>query len=168
MDQLAATHSAQMKGLIAQASVIAAKARQNSWLAAKAAADAHKSATDAQKAATQAANSAKQAQGYAHDADVAATSAENSSTQAAKSAITARNAAESASRDADDAIDTTPPDPTLTAVTWELLGLNDLKDCIRQPTLGPCMSFAITVLPVGKLKALKRPLSGGARSPDPP
>ncbi|MGV9565764.1 ALF repeat-containing protein [Streptomyces sp. NPDC003480] len=76
-DRLAATHNAQVQRLIAEASGIAATARQNSRLTAKAAADAHRAATDAKKAADQAANSAHQAQGYAHDADTAATSAEN-------------------------------------------------------------------------------------------
>ncbi|MGN5381062.1 ALF repeat-containing protein [Streptomyces lasalocidi] len=102
-DKLADTHNAQMQRLIAEASGIAATARKNSWLAAKAAADAHKASTDAQNAANQAANSAHEAQGYAHDADVAATSAENSAEQARKSVATARAAADAADQSAADA-----------------------------------------------------------------
>lgn len=53
--------------------------------------------------------------------------------------------------------DVTPViDPTLTAVVWEITGLNDLKECIKNPNFGACTAFAISVLPVGKVKLLKK------------
>ncbi|RXS84870.1 hypothetical protein EST92_09675 [Streptomyces sp. TM32] len=53
--------------------------------------------------------------------------------------------------------DVTPViDPTLSAVVWEITGLNDLKECIKNPNFGACTAFAISVLPVGKVKLLKK------------
>ncbi|GAA2620012.1 polymorphic toxin-type HINT domain-containing protein [Streptomyces tubercidicus] len=53
--------------------------------------------------------------------------------------------------------DVTPViDPTLTAVVWEITGLNDLRECIKNPAFGACTAFAISVLPVGKVKLLKK------------
>ncbi|MEU6357521.1 polymorphic toxin-type HINT domain-containing protein [Streptomyces sp. NPDC047072] len=47
-------------------------------------------------------------------------------------------------------------DPTLKEVAWEVLGLNDAKDCVKNPSLGKCSLAALSVLPVGKLKLLKK------------
>ncbi|MGW7575676.1 polymorphic toxin-type HINT domain-containing protein [Streptomyces sp. NPDC054765] len=53
--------------------------------------------------------------------------------------------------------DVTPViDPTLTAVVWEITGLNDLRECIKNPAFGACTAFAISVLPVGKVRLLKK------------
>ncbi|MFK0261403.1 hypothetical protein ACIQU1_08730 [Streptomyces angustmyceticus] len=53
--------------------------------------------------------------------------------------------------------DVTPViDPTLTAVVWELTDLNSLKECVKNPTVGECTSFAISILPIGKIKLLKK------------
>ncbi|MFJ5798597.1 polymorphic toxin-type HINT domain-containing protein [Streptomyces decoyicus] len=53
--------------------------------------------------------------------------------------------------------DVTPViDPTLTAVVWEITGLNDLRECIKNPAFGACTAFAISVLPIGKVKLLKK------------
>ncbi|MGW3275999.1 polymorphic toxin-type HINT domain-containing protein, partial [Streptomyces kronopolitis] len=257
-DNLASTHIAQMQRLIAEASGVAAKARQNSWKAAEAAAKASDAKDEAAKAADGAKKSANLAKQYADDADKAATSAEGSAAEAAKSAKTARNAANAADRDAADAEesaaqatfssnyartsaylanaaaddarasartagksakeanalasqawtqvqkkreaeqaearrkaeearkekekakrphcvshtgneiagllpcvmaggDVTPViDPTLTAVVWEITGLNDLRECIKNPAFGACTAFAVSVLPVGKVRLLKK------------
>ncbi|MGW3275909.1 polymorphic toxin-type HINT domain-containing protein, partial [Streptomyces kronopolitis] len=258
-DKLASTHIAQMQRLNAEASGIAAKARQNSWKAAEAAAKAGDAKDEAAKAADGAKKSANLARKYAADADKAATSAENSAAQAANSAKTARTAASTADRDATDAEssaaqaefsasyarssaylatsaaddarasaldagkstkeanalatqawtevkkkresevaearrraeearkqqeqkakkphcvshtgneiagllpcvlsggDVTPViDPTLSAVVWEITGLNDLRECIKNPAFGACTAFAISVLPVGKVRLLKK------------
>ncbi len=99
-DQLAATHVAQLQLLIDQGSNIAAKAQENRWIAAKAAATAKGASNEAQKAAGQAQKSADDAKGYAAAADQSARQAENSAAKAAKSATTARNAADDADHDA--------------------------------------------------------------------
>ncbi|MFD8545999.1 polymorphic toxin-type HINT domain-containing protein [Streptomyces sp. NPDC059649] len=53
--------------------------------------------------------------------------------------------------------DVTPViDPTLSAAVWEVTGLNDLKECIKNPNFGACTAFAISVLPVDKVKLLKK------------
>ncbi|MGK5732830.1 polymorphic toxin-type HINT domain-containing protein [Streptomyces sp. URMC 124] len=98
-DQLAATHVAQLQVLISHGSEVAAKARENQWVAARAAAVAKGASGDAQKAADQAQKSADEAKGYAADADKSARQAESSAAKAAKSAVTARNAADAADRD---------------------------------------------------------------------
>lgn len=41
------------------------------------------------------------------------------------------------------------------AIVWEVLGLNDARDCIKDPSIGKCALAAMSILPVGKLKALK-------------
>ncbi|MFD7797159.1 barstar family protein [Streptomyces sp. NPDC059759] len=46
-------------------------------------------------------------------------------------------------------------DPTMKDLAWEFLGLNDAKDCIKNPTVGKCALTAMSFLPVGKIKALK-------------
>ncbi|MGI5423146.1 hypothetical protein [Streptomyces sp. CA-179760] len=51
-------------------------------------------------------------------------------------------------------------DPTIKEAAWEVLGLNDAKDCAKNPTLGKCALAAISILPVGKLKLLKKGLEG--------
>ncbi|MGW9172034.1 polymorphic toxin-type HINT domain-containing protein [Streptomyces decoyicus] len=53
--------------------------------------------------------------------------------------------------------DVTPViDPTLTAGVWEITGLNDLRECVKNPAFGACTAFAISVLPVGKVQLLKK------------
>ncbi|MGV4926536.1 polymorphic toxin-type HINT domain-containing protein [Streptomyces sp. HJ7] len=99
-DKLADTHIARVQVLLAQTARVAAKAQQNKWIAAEAAAKAKKASTEADQAATEAKNNAKLAEQYKADADKAATSAEKSAAEAAKSATTARNAADTADRDA--------------------------------------------------------------------
>ncbi|MFE5487961.1 polymorphic toxin-type HINT domain-containing protein [Streptomyces sp. NPDC056527] len=99
-DELASNHVAQVQRLIAEGGVIAAKALQNRWLAAKAAAEANQAAAEAAAAATEAQKSATQAAQYATQADAAADDAATSATQAAASATTARNAAKRAEQDA--------------------------------------------------------------------
>ncbi|MGW6486253.1 ribonuclease domain-containing protein [Streptomyces sp. NPDC055056] len=46
-------------------------------------------------------------------------------------------------------------DPTMKELAWEFLGLNDAKDCIKNPTVGKCALATMSFLPVGKIKALK-------------
>ncbi|MEU6059662.1 ALF repeat-containing protein [Streptomyces sp. NPDC047097] len=104
-DRLAQQHTAQVQRLIAEASLIAAKANRNRWLAAEAALRANNAKAEADKAAAEAVKSAKDADGYATDADKAATAAESSAAQAKQSATVARNAAAAADRDADAAED---------------------------------------------------------------
>lgn len=99
-DRLANNHIAHVQRLIAEGGIIAAKAQQNRWLAAKAAGEANQAAAEAEAAATEAQKSANQAAQYAAQADTAADAAETSATQAATSATTARNAAHRAHQDA--------------------------------------------------------------------
>ncbi|MFP1629080.1 MFS transporter [Streptomyces sp. 5K101] len=236
---------------------IAAKAQQNRWLAAQAAAEANQASAEADQAALQAQQSADLAARYAVDADTAADSAETSASKAAESATAARNAAtraqndllaaeesaaqaefsanyarasaaiasEAASearesalaagksaeeaktaasqawdravklREAEEAaarraaeeqrkqererdskppcylhatrdslpicalagqhIESPPIDPTLKEIVWAVTGLNDAKDCIKDPSLGKCAMLAMVILPVGKVKSLK-------------
>lgn len=47
-------------------------------------------------------------------------------------------------------------DPVMKELAWEVLGLNDAKDCIKNPGLGKCALAAMSFLPVGKLKLLKK------------
>ncbi|MDV7224163.1 ALF repeat-containing protein, partial [Streptomyces prunicolor] len=51
-------------------------------------------------------------------------------------------------------------DPTMKEIVWEILGLNDAKKCIENPHLGQCALAAMSVLPVGKLKLLKKSVEG--------
>ncbi|MFE5736737.1 polymorphic toxin-type HINT domain-containing protein [Streptomyces celluloflavus] len=267
-DQLAATHLNQVERLIHEADVIQAKAQQNRWLAAKAAAQAKKASDTAQQAADQAAKSSAEANRYAAEARNSADKAENSSVEAAKAATTARNAADRAGRDtvaaeesaaqaefsasyarrsaleardaADDARysaldagksadeaknlasqawaevvkkreaelaearrqaeearkkerekerekeqkkpcipysarDNLPPcmyavaggsdeyyyespaiDPTMKEIVWEVFGLNDAKECVKDPGFGSCAMAVMSVLPIGKLKLVKK------------
>ena len=99
-DQLAYTHIAQVERLIAEGGVIAAKAQENRWLAAKAAANANQAAGDAEMAAAEAEKSADLADTYAGQADAAADNAETSADQAAASSNAARSAANRAEQDA--------------------------------------------------------------------
>ncbi|WP_323447241.1 polymorphic toxin-type HINT domain-containing protein [Streptomyces yaizuensis] len=99
-DQLADTHVAQVQQLIHEADVVAARARQNRWIAAEAAAHANKASAEAQDAAAQAAASAAEAIGYADQAHTSAAEAARSAGQAGESARTARAAAERAEHDA--------------------------------------------------------------------
>ncbi|MEV5510021.1 hypothetical protein AB0L16_26905, partial [Streptomyces orinoci] len=91
------------QNLLDQGAIIAAKAQENRWIAAKAAADAANASTEAQKAASEAQKSAAQAKQYAAEADKSATQAEKSAAKAANSASTARSAADAADHDAADA-----------------------------------------------------------------
>ncbi|MFI1163382.1 polymorphic toxin-type HINT domain-containing protein [Streptomyces sp. NPDC020801] len=102
-DKLAQTHTAQMQRLLNEADGIAASARKDSWLAAKAAATAKNAKDEANKAAAQAQKSADQAGKYAADAKKSADQAQDSANQAATSAKTARNASDRADQDAADA-----------------------------------------------------------------
>ncbi|MFZ4179475.1 polymorphic toxin-type HINT domain-containing protein [Streptomyces griseoincarnatus] len=51
-------------------------------------------------------------------------------------------------------------DPTIKEFAWEVLGLNDAKDCVKNPSLGKCTLAALGFLPVGKLKLLKKSVEG--------
>lgn len=51
-------------------------------------------------------------------------------------------------------------DPTMKEIAWEILGLNDAKKCIENPALGQCALAAMSFLPVGKLKLLKKGVEG--------
>ncbi|MFD9359557.1 polymorphic toxin-type HINT domain-containing protein, partial [Streptomyces sp. NPDC060031] len=104
-DQLAAHHVNQVDRLIAEASVIAAKAQQNRWKAAEAAAKANQASAEANNAYNEAKKSAEAAGKYATDATNSANAAQTSANQAAKSASTARAAAARADADAKAAAD---------------------------------------------------------------
>ncbi|MYX99402.1 hypothetical protein GT045_32530, partial [Streptomyces sp. SID486] len=51
-------------------------------------------------------------------------------------------------------------DPTMKEFAWEVLGLNDAKECIKNPTVGKCAVAAMSFLPVGKAKLLKKGAEG--------
>jgi len=102
-DKLAQTHTAQMQRLLNDIDGVAATARADSWLAAKAAADAKNAKTEAAQAAAEAQKSATQASTYAADAKKSADQAQTSSTAAAQSAKTARSASDRADQEADTA-----------------------------------------------------------------
>ncbi|MFF8679377.1 polymorphic toxin-type HINT domain-containing protein [Streptomyces sp. NPDC015237] len=51
-------------------------------------------------------------------------------------------------------------DPTIKEFAWEVLGLNDAKDCAKNPSLGKCALAALGFLPVGKVKLLKKAVEG--------
>ncbi|MGW2542435.1 polymorphic toxin-type HINT domain-containing protein, partial [Kitasatospora sp. NPDC001574] len=99
-DQLAATHAAQMRRLIAEASQTAARAQQDAWEATAAAAVANNAAAEANAASGQARTHADQASQYAADAKASAQDAATSATRAGQSATTARTAAQNAASDA--------------------------------------------------------------------
>ncbi|MGW3227196.1 polymorphic toxin-type HINT domain-containing protein [Kitasatospora sp. NPDC001095] len=99
-DQLAATHAAQMRNLIAGASQTAAKAQQNAWEATEAAAVANDASAAADEARRQARTSADQAAGFATAAGQSAQEAEASATRAAAASATARKASQAAAKDA--------------------------------------------------------------------
>ncbi|MEU2155431.1 DddA-like double-stranded DNA deaminase toxin [Streptomyces sp. NPDC019396] len=99
-DDLATTHINQVERLIAEGSLVAAKAHEDAWRAAQAAANAKKAEQDAAKAAAEAQKSKALAAKYAADADASADAAERSASQAAASAATARSAAQRAKTDA--------------------------------------------------------------------
>ncbi|MEU2502995.1 DddA-like double-stranded DNA deaminase toxin [Streptomyces pseudogriseolus] len=99
-DDLATTHTHQVQRLLAEGSLIAAKAQQDAWYAAEAAARAVNAADEAAAAAAQAQKSAEQAEQYAADAKASADAAAQSAADAAASAATARSAADRAAQDA--------------------------------------------------------------------
>ncbi|KEG44406.1 DddA-like double-stranded DNA deaminase toxin [Streptomyces griseorubens] len=99
-DDLATTHTHQVQRLLAEGSLIAAKAQQDAWYAAEAAARAVDAADEAAAAAAQAQKSAEQAEQYAADAKASADAAAQSAADAAASAATARSAADRAAQDA--------------------------------------------------------------------
>lgn len=61
-------------------------------------------------------------------------------------------------------------DPIMKEIVWELLGLNDAKECAKDPALGKCTLAAVSFLPIGKLKLLKKgieaveDIAGGTRA----
>ncbi|MFK8905879.1 polymorphic toxin-type HINT domain-containing protein [Streptomyces sp. YS-3] len=99
-DQLTNNHVAQVQRLINEADGVAATAKKNAYLAAKAAADAGHAKDKANEAAAEADKNARLATTYANAAKDSADQAQVSANQAAKSAQTARNAADAADRDA--------------------------------------------------------------------
>ncbi|MFB7234857.1 DddA-like double-stranded DNA deaminase toxin [Streptomyces sp. NPDC056269] len=102
-DKLARQHEAQVQRRIAEASLIAATANKNRWLAAEAAAHANDASGEATDAASRAQESARQAEKHAKEADAAADAAEASATEAKQAAATAHSAAIRADQDADTA-----------------------------------------------------------------
>ncbi|MET7675826.1 DddA-like double-stranded DNA deaminase toxin [Streptomyces seoulensis] len=47
-------------------------------------------------------------------------------------------------------------EPLLTAVVWELSGINDIKACIENPTAFGCVMAAVGVTPLGKFKLVSK------------
>ncbi|MCZ0209599.1 polymorphic toxin-type HINT domain-containing protein [Streptomyces sp. UMAF16] len=99
-DDLATTHIHQVERLLAEGSLIAAKAHRDAWLAAEASAKAANASKDAAAASAEAQKSADEAAKYAADAKTSADAAAASAADAAASATTARNAANQAEQDA--------------------------------------------------------------------
>ncbi|MFE9614206.1 DddA-like double-stranded DNA deaminase toxin [Streptomyces sp. NPDC006012] len=99
-DDLATTHIHQVQRLLAEGSLITAKAQENAWRAAEASATAQNAADEAAAASKQAQKSAEQAAQYAADARTSADAAAQSAADAAASAATARSAAERAEQEA--------------------------------------------------------------------
>ncbi|MGW5852398.1 DddA-like double-stranded DNA deaminase toxin [Streptomyces sp. NPDC055254] len=261
-DDLAANHINLIERLLAEGQQIAAKAMENRWRAAEAAARAQQAKEEADAAAAEATKSATAASQYAANAKVSADAAAVSAANAAKSATTARSAANRAEQDAKAAEDSAadaafsaayarqsardattsanaardsalaagkskeaaegeaktawkavlvlrekeeaearrqaeeerkqqqqakpkricvphptretmapimacaldpgnsmiqvPIDPTMRAIVWELTGLNDVKDCIQNPTGLNCVMAAAGALPIGRLKLLTK------------
>ncbi|MEW2372531.1 polymorphic toxin-type HINT domain-containing protein [Streptomyces sp. NPDC006656] len=91
-DQLNAAHIAQVQGIIADASGTAAKAFQDAYYAAQAAANAQGYADEAARHAKTANDYANKAAGYADDAKKSANNAAASASAAAASATSARDA----------------------------------------------------------------------------
>ncbi|MCX4860734.1 ALF repeat-containing protein [Streptomyces canus] len=104
-DDLSTTHNHHLQGLLAEGSMIAAKAHEDAWRAAEAAAKAVNATQEATEASNQAAKSAGEAAEHAADADASADAAETSAAKAAASAVTARDAANRADADAEAAED---------------------------------------------------------------
>ncbi|WP_405987342.1 hypothetical protein [Streptomyces sp. NBC_00872] len=104
-DDLATTHNHHLQGLLAEGSMIAAKANEHAWRAAEAAAKAVNAAAEAAEASGKAQKSARQATEHAAAADASADAAEDSVAKAAASAVTARAAAKRADADAEAAED---------------------------------------------------------------
>ncbi|WP_371604923.1 polymorphic toxin-type HINT domain-containing protein (plasmid) [Streptomyces sp. NBC_01220] len=104
-DDLSTTHNHHLQGLLAEGSMIAAKAHEDAWRAVEAAAEAINATQEADNASAEAQKSAKLATDHAADADASADAAENSAAKAAVSATTARNAANRADADAEAAED---------------------------------------------------------------
>lgn len=261
-DDLATNHINLIEQLLAEGQQIAAKAMENRWRAAEAAALAQNAKDVADAAAAEAKNSATAASQYAADAKKSADAAGVSAANAAKSASTARSAANRAEQDAKAAEDSAadaefsaayarqsasdatssanaardsalaagkskeaaegeaqtawkavlvlrekeeaearrqaeeerkrqqetkpkricvphptretmapimacaqdpgnsmiqiPIDPTIRAIVWELTGLNDVKECIENPTGLNCIMAAAGALPIGRLKLLTK------------
>lgn len=49
-----------------------------------------------------------------------------------------------------------PIDPTIRAIAWEIIGINDVKECIENPTGLNCIMAAAGALPVGRIKLLTK------------
>ncbi|MFF1414768.1 hypothetical protein ACFVX6_34230 [Streptomyces sp. NPDC058289] len=102
-DNLTATHSTRVTGMISSAARVAALAQERAFLAAKVAAEANDAAHQAKDAEAKAKASATKAAGYAEDAKKSAAQAQTSATKAAQSAKTARAASDRAQKAAADA-----------------------------------------------------------------
>ncbi|MFI8105364.1 DddA-like double-stranded DNA deaminase toxin [Streptomyces sp. NPDC086023] len=263
-DDLTTNHRHLIEGLLAEGDQVAAKALENRWRAAEAAAYATQAELEAKAAAAEAQKSAEAATTYAANAKASADMAAASATAAANSATTARNAANRAEQDATAAensaaqaefsaayarqsardadasatkaresaiaagkskeaaeneastawkavqtlrekeeaearrqfeeelkrqqnakpkrvcvphptretmapimacaadpensvIQSMPEiDPMTREIVWELTGLNDIKDCVKNPTGFNCVMAAVGVLPWGKWKLLTK------------
>ncbi|MGA4867126.1 polymorphic toxin-type HINT domain-containing protein [Streptomyces lavendulocolor] len=99
-DDLAANHNQLVESLLAEGRQVAAKAQENHWRAAEAAARATQAELEATAAAAEAQKSAEAAARYAANAKASADQAAQSAAAAANSATTARNAANRAEQDA--------------------------------------------------------------------
>ncbi|MFF1511918.1 DddA-like double-stranded DNA deaminase toxin [Streptomyces sp. NPDC058326] len=99
-DNLAAHHVHQVDRLIAEGSLVAARAQENASRAAYAAAVAEGASTEAAQASAEADESKAAADRYAANAKTSADAATQSAADAAASASTARNAADRAAQDA--------------------------------------------------------------------
>ncbi|MDX2850981.1 polymorphic toxin-type HINT domain-containing protein [Streptomyces sp. PA03-3a] len=99
-DDLTTTHVHQVQRLLAEGSLVAARARENAWYAAEASLTAQNAAEEAAAASAEAKKSADQAKQYADDAKASADAATQSAANAAASAATARSAANAAAQDA--------------------------------------------------------------------
>lgn len=99
-DDLTTTHIHQVQRLLAEGSLIAARAQENAWYAAEASLRAQNAAEEAAAASAEAKKSADQAKQYADDAKASADAATQSAADAAASAATARSAANAAAKDA--------------------------------------------------------------------
>ncbi|MEU3596007.1 polymorphic toxin-type HINT domain-containing protein [Streptomyces filamentosus] len=99
-DNLATNHVHQVQVLIDKGKRVAAKAQEDAYRAAQAAALAKGAQAEADQAATDAQASAVEADGYKADADKSADAAQQSAADAAASAASARTAADQAAEDA--------------------------------------------------------------------